>query len=307
MKTVLFTLSLLASSLSIHTSDENSKNALHLNLNNKSLTDPAFSSILAAAPYAVTFSAQHHQLLAPQLVKDAFKCEFLTELDLSNGDLMTFPIGAFAGAMPALKKLNLAHNQIISIASKNDEDYEPPFIAPIWRWNSKSLQELDVSHNQLTIFDLTIINNAPNLTSANFSHNTITEIKIPKWDVGEGGCLNHRQTCTVQLQNTLLKSAHRELLEKHSARTTEQYEAAITRGTGTTLIFSTAAALIGTLGLEGFMMLCANNVELCMGYLFINMLVAGPYIDYIIARRNIPENQRTYKQLIFKFEPAKSL
>jgi hypothetical protein len=293
--------SFLASSLSVHTCDNNAQKT-DLNLDNKSVTDSAFSGILLSSPQLITFSALGHQLLAPQPVQ----CAFLTGLDLSKGSLRVFPIGAFAKAMPALKKLNLAYNKIISVASENDETRTPLFGDTIWCWSSRSLQELDVSHNQLAEFDLNIINNAPNLIKANFSHNPIAKIKIPEHETGEWGHLRHRQLCTVQLQNTSLSRAHRELLEKHSTRTTKEYEAAITGLTGWIIIASTFSALMVTLGNDGVGNLILNNPGLCMGYFMVSAFVVGPYIDYIIGRREIPENQRTYKQLILKFKSAGS-
>ncbi len=181
------------------------------NLDNKQLTDTDFLNFFSKAINVVTFSAQHHTLNAPTPIS----CRDLTELDLSNGTLTTFPIGSWLQKMPHLKKLNLSKNKINSITS--------PFLNKIEccmaseEWCSYSLSTLNLSNNQLTELDLSIINNTPQLENANLSHNQLTTVIVPD-------PLHHRKICTIQLHNTNLTEQAKSKLIQHTTHETRLYE-----------------------------------------------------------------------------------
>src|SRR5580692_6723047 len=131
-------------------------NIKSVNYDNKNIDDRTLHESLILASNLVALTAQHNNLNNPQTTS----CALLTTLKLNNGTIQKFSIGDWLNAMPALRTLKLAHNKITTIASAND-------ISTLTcggtccggeaSWCSKSLQELDISHNQLTEFNLNII------------------------------------------------------------------------------------------------------------------------------------------------------
>lgn len=204
----------------------------------KKLTDKVLDRILKKACNLESISAQGNSLQKPKHVS----CAFLHTINFSNGTITKFPIGDWVIAIPHLKKLNLAHNKISSIASSTDtvtvvngKRYTS--------WESSLLEYLDLSHNKLTELDLHIIDNATKLEHADFSHNKIAQIKTPKK-------LNHRNLCHLILYNNQLSQDHKNILQKLNILDTEQYEAAQRIGlyaggiTGTALGMIESATLL---------------------------------------------------------------
>jgi hypothetical protein len=201
---------------------------------------------------------------------------------------------------PNLKILKLAHNQITCIASNDvTERISCTICGPEYKkaWHSDTLQELDLSHNKLTEFDLNLLNNAPNLTRTDFSHNEIRDVVVPKG-------IYHRQVCTVLLHHNQLGDAQKQLLYKNNSLYTKEYDNCIYRATiyGGVAGMLTGPFAVGT----PIYIIYSVGVGLASGGLALGTTVGGLLIGRASARAIAhycyPKNKRMYQPFALELE-----
>lgn len=276
-----------------------------LNFDNKNINDATLHSALTKADNLITLSAQHNALQNPQPVV----CKFLTKIDFTKGNIEIFRIGDWVTAAPNLEILKLAHNKISSIASDTDTDIV--LCGPCGQctvnngghiWRSYALQEVDLSHNALTEFDLNILNNAPNVIKADFSNNQIAEIKIPRQHR-----ILHRQICTVLLHNNKLDQTAKAQLISCNRHITKEYEKSLRDA-------PVLSGIIGT-GIGSSVCFGVFFGKLLVGidplFLVLGTVLGGAGVcalsTYVVMRTcGYQESKNTYKPFVFEFEVSKS-
>lgn len=271
-----------------------------INLDNKQITDDTLRTLLAEACALVMLSAQHNRLQQPSPAR----CFCLTDIDFSNGTIETFSIGDWVTLCPQLAVIKLAHNKIRDTTSDNDATnrISCTICGPEYQraWHSDTLKELDLSHNELTVFDLNILNNAPNLIKADFSHNNIAAVIVPK------SLSDREQPCTVLLHHNQLSDTHKQLLQQKNSLYTKDYKNKVgnaTFGAGFTgLVIGGFGAgipvgnvIVHTLGVGMLGVLC--GVMIGGGLVFGASACA-------IAHYCYPKNKRTYQPFALEFEPT---
>lgn len=263
---------------------------LNANFDTKYITDHLLREFLAKATAVVTLSAKNNVLQNPQPVTSVY----LTELNLSHGTLQSFPIGRFIVAMPRLKKIDLSYNQIVSIASNNDVQQQGGCDNPINPWNSFDLEQINVSNNKLTEFDLNLINNAPNMTHANFSDNPIAEVKTASE-------VSSRKCCIIVVSNTQLDKTKKQVLLKKCIQPTAKYNSTVTCGaiTGLFGLLIAGGGISLGVGIGSHLPVAASNI-LIPSLVFGGALVGG-LAGCSIGHCVTPKNKRTYKAFTFDF------
>lgn len=266
----------------------------------KDLDDTTLKSILTQAYNLETLVAQNNLLHQPrpQLCRD------LSTIDFSNGKIKNFILGEWIDAMPKLRILNLAHNKISSIAS--DFDTERSTCGPcgtkiIPSWSSSTLQEIDLSHNELTEFDLHIVDNATNLVKADFSHNKITTVVIPK-------ALRRRKVCKVYLHNNQLRDADKSALEKCNILNTQEYEDSLESHKHVGTITGAVTGIGSTIGMIFSIQLSVHPVA-AAAIGVVNccaQIGAGYLLGYGVKKCRAYDTVHTYQPFIFNFENQKN-
>lgn len=263
---------------------------LNANFDTKFMTDNLLHEFLTKATAVVTLSAKNNMLQNPHPVASVY----LTELNLSHGTLQSFPIGEFIVVMPQLKKIDLSHNQIVSIVS--DNDVEPRngcqnFIDP---WKSYELEQINVSNNKLTEFDLQIIDNAPKMTQASFSDNPIADVKTPY-------NINYRRNCVILLRNTQLDAAKKQILFEKSIQSTEKYNNALFHGS----LCGSAVLLITGMG-TSLGISIGLHTQIIIPTLMLGGTLVGGLAGYGFGHCMMPKNKRTYTAFTFDFGESDS-
>lgn len=314
MKSKIFLPILFSASSVMYTCDEGTKLLLSVRADQndvtsikslnfpKDLDDATLKTALTQAYNVQTLIAQNNIMKQPKPVP----CQGLSIIDFSNGTIEVFRIGDWVQAMPSLQKLNLAHNKISSIASINDA--EQTSCGPCGKhvltssWHSQTLQEIDLSYNELTEFDLHIVRNAKSLVKADFSHNKISTVVIPKE-------LRHRNVCKVFLNNNQLDSSSINLLEKFNVLNTEEYENSYEFHGGIGAITGTVTGIGSTIGVVFGAPLIQQYPGAAVAVGIINCLAqigAGWYLGYGVKKCTSCDTVNTYQPFILAFDNQKN-
>lgn len=100
----------------------------------------------------------------------------LTSLDVSNNNLVTLPVEITT--MRNLKRISVSGNPVAKRLSWSHLGLtEVPGVLALL---SDSLEELDLSHNQIAYLNASIFTMLPNLVSLDVSHNLLQDMPAPE-------------------------------------------------------------------------------------------------------------------------------
>lgn len=273
--------------------NKNIEYAVILDLNNENVTDKKIAKVLQKACRLEKLSAQYHALENPYLSSHS-----LTTLDLSRGSLKEFALLKHLLHMPALRDLNLSHNEISSLSSPNQQNY-------LHSDARYSFYDLDVSHNRLQVLDMQLLDRLDTLQNVNLSDNPLEEINHVEKSCG-GIVLRDRllfASATVKLHNTKLSSEDQELLRtEYGTLQEEGTYIVLKRGAGMCGVFT--GAFLAPVVASPFIILAHTNLSLflplAIGFGW-SSIIAGYPVGTWIYNRCTPDDERFMYYFVFKF------
>lgn len=180
-------------------------------VNGEDLADNDYPTIFTTAPHLESLTIQKHKFVNPAPTY----AQYLKILNLSRGTLAQFRLAEHLAQLSVLEELNLSHNNLTTIGyeadvketqmgSKREYNEGKYYWISVWE---HGLQKLDVSHNNLSIFNMHLLNQLPKLQIADYSHNAIqTVVTLPTPSL-QHGKYRKRVTTQVLLQNNQISGS----------------------------------------------------------------------------------------------------
>lgn len=266
--------------------------AVTLNLDNENVTDKKIEKILRKACRLEKLSAQYHVLEKPYLSSQS-----LTELDLSHGTLKNFPLLKHLLYMPELRTLNLAYNEISSLSSPNQQNY-------LHSDARYSFYTLDVSHNQLQVLDMKLLDRLDTLQQVDLSDNPLKEINHVEQSCG-GLALRDRllfASAQVDLRNTNLSSEDQELLRTEYGKLQEEGTHKVLKRSGGIIGIVAGTALGAATGGIGAGLIGTDIALFPIPLvLVLGIFIAGYPVGTRIYDCCTPDDERFMYYFVFKF------